>query len=445
MPRTLTDLPFAGWPVVRYVGAATLVRCVDGGATVGLVLLALRRLPQGAAAGGLFVALLTVPHLLGPWLARQLDRSADGRRLLAGAFVLHGAALAAGAALMGVAPLPVVGALLLLAGAGGPIVTGGLSSRLPEIAVRARMARGRAEGWDAVTYGVGGTAGPALVAGLAAVADPLSAVLGLGVATVVAGAVVLTLPDDPRKPTLPGESDPRKPGLPGETVASREGRRGEGVLTVRQALGLMVTLGPLRRVLVATLLTAVTAGGLTVVAVEFGARLGHGEAAGAALAAVYGLGNLAGSLAVTAFPLRGEPERLTVRHVVILAVALALCALSPVYPVAVAAFGLAGFANAPLFAASLAARSAYSPPGARAQVFVSIAGLKMGLSSVGAAGAGAALVLGPRPLLAAGAALVLVAAVVAVADRRLTAAPARPRPGRTAPGGVAPEEVRECG
>ncbi|MEU5866610.1 hypothetical protein ABZ815_35920 [Nonomuraea sp. NPDC047529] len=163
-------------------------------------------------------------------------------------------------------------------------------------------------------------------------------------------------------------------------------------MTVRQALGLMVTVGPLRRVLVATLLTAVTAGGLTVVAVEFGARLGHGATAGAALAAVYGLGNLAGSLAVTAFPLRGEPERLTVRHVVILAVALALCAFSPVYPVAVAAFGLAGFANAPLFAASL--------------------------------------ILGPRALPAAGAALVLLAALVAVADRRLTASSARPRPER---------------
>ncbi|MFI6184089.1 MFS transporter [Nonomuraea sp. NPDC051191] len=410
---------FAGWPTVRYVGAATLVRCVDGGATVCLILLAIQRLPQGAAAGGLFVALLTVPHLLGPWLARRLDGAADGRRLLAGAFALHGAALAAGAALMGVAPLPVVGALLLVAGAGGPMVTGGLSSRLPEIAARGRMARGRAEGWDAVTYGVGGTAGPALAAGLAAMAGPLSAVLALGAAAVVAGALVLTLPADP--------AAHRREGHAGSDATAR---RGEGAMTVRQALGLMVTVGPLRRVLVATLLTAVTAGGLTVVAVEFGARLGHGATAGAALAAVYGLGNLAGSLAVTAFPLRGEPERLTVRHVVILAVALVLCAFSPVYPVAVAAFGLAGFANAPLFAASLAARSAYSPPRARAQVFVSVAGLKMGLSSVGAAAAGAALVLGPRALLAAGAALVLLAALVAVADRRLTASSARPRPER---------------
>src|SRR4051812_34425569 len=78
----------------RYLAAATLARGADGGAAVGLVLLAAAA-HAGAAAGGLLAAGLTAPHLLGPWAARRLDRARDGRRVLAAAFAGYAAALAA--------------------------------------------------------------------------------------------------------------------------------------------------------------------------------------------------------------------------------------------------------------------------------------------------------------------------------------------------------------
>jgi hypothetical protein len=128
---------------------------------------------------------------------------------------------------------------------------------------------------------------------------------------------------------------------------------------------------------------------------------------------------------VTAFPLGGEPERVVTRWVVVMAAALAVCALAPSYPLALAAFALAGASNAPFFTATLAARSRYSPAAARAQVFVSLAGVKVAMASAGTARAGAAGGTGPRALLVAGAALTRGAAAETVVDRRIS--PPRPQ------------------
>jgi hypothetical protein len=386
--------------LVRYLSAALLARGADSGAAVGLVLLAVSPatgLPNGAATGGLLAAGLTAPHLLGPWVARWLDRARDGRKLLAAAFAGYGTALAAAAILLGHARLPLVAALIGLAGLCGPLLTGGLSSQLAGIAGAQPRAQRRAEGWDAVSYGLAGAAGPAAVAGLAALATPLVAVLTLASAPVAAATITLTLPR-----TAPSASSP------------------DQALTVRAALQLMASHGPLRRVTVATMLTALSTGGLAVVAVVYGAQLSARPGAGAALAAAFGLGNLAGSLLLTALPLRGEPERLTARHVAIMAVALGLCAVAPTYPLAVAAFALVGASNAPFFTATLAARSLYSPPPARAQVFVSMAGLKVAMAAASTAIAGATIGHGPRGLLTVAAAITLLAAATALLDRRIS-------------------------
>src|SRR5215207_3335686 len=165
-------------PLVRYVVAATLARGADGGAAVGLVLLAVDPAvgrEHGAQIGGLLAVGLTAPHLLGPWVARLLDRAPDGRLVLAASSLTFGLVLAATSWLLGRAPAPAVALLVAIAGACGPMLTGGLSSRLAGIASDER----RAEGWDAVTYGIGGTAGPAVVAALAGLFTPLAAMLAL--------------------------------------------------------------------------------------------------------------------------------------------------------------------------------------------------------------------------------------------------------------------------
>ena len=362
-------------PLARYVAAATLARGADAGAAVGLVLLAAAPatgLHRGAAVGGVLAAGLTAPHLGGPWVARRLDAARDGRRLLAAACLTYGAALAAAALALGHAPVVLVGAAVVVAGASGPLLTGGLSSRLAAIAPPQPRAQRGAQGLDATTYGLAGTGGPALVAALAALAGPLAALLALALAAAGAGAVTLTLPPDARDAGQTGhDPDP---------------------LTVRATLRLVAGHGPLRRVALLTTATAFAFGGLAVLAVALGHRLGG---SGAALVATYGAGILAGSLAVTAVPLRREPEADAARWAVAMAAALALVAAAPSYGLAVAAFVLAGLVTAPQTTATLAARNRYAPDAARAQVFVTLAGLKVAAAAAGTALAGAALALGP--------------------------------------------------
>jgi hypothetical protein len=394
------DRPTTTGALARYLSAALLARGADGGAAVGLILLAVSPatgLYNGAATGGLLAAGLTAPHLLGPWVARRLDRARDGRKLLAAAFAGYGTALAAAVILLGHARLPLVAALIGLAGLCGPLLTGGLSSRLAGLAGPQPRAQRRAEGWDAVSYGLAGTAGPAAVAGLAALTTPLAAVLALASAPLAAATITLTLPR-----TTPSASSP------------------DQAPTVRAALHVMAGHGPLRRVTVATMLTALSTGGLAVVAVVLGGQLSTRPGAGAALAAAFGLGNLAGSLLVTAAPLRGEPETLTTRYVAIMAATLGLCAIAPTYPLAMAGFALVGASNAPFFTATLAARSRYSPPQARAQVFVSMAGLKVAMAAASTAIAGATISHGPRGLLSVAAAITLLAAATVLLDRRIS-------------------------
>ena len=371
--------PKAAGPLARYLAAATLARGADAGAPVGLALLATGS-PAGPAAGGLLAAALTAPHLLGPWVARRLDAARDGRWVLAAAFAGYGLALAAGALLLGRAPLALAAAAVVLAGLCGPLLTGGMSSRLAATAGEGR------EGWDALSYGLGGTGGPALVALATAVTTPLTAVLALSAATGLAAVLTRTLP------RLESAAGGRRPP------------------SAHEALRLLITDGRLRRVNLITVLASFGGGGLAVIAAVLGS---------ATLMAAFGLGVLAGSLLVTAFPLRGEPERMTAYGAAAQAVALGLTALAPTYPLTLAGFALAGLANAPFVTATFAARGRYAPPEARAQVFVSMSGLKVAAGSVGAAVAGAA-------------AVTLGVVLTALADRRLERCQSSPKP--SAPG-----------
>jgi hypothetical protein len=386
--------------LARYVSAAVLVRGVDSGAGVGLVLLALDpglHLRNAAAAGGLLAASLSAPHLLGPWLAQRLDRSRDSRRLLAAAYLLYAGALAIGSVAVGRAPLLAALPAIAVAGCCGPLLTGGLSSRLAGIRRTEGRGQRRAQGWDALTYGVAGTAGPAVVAGMTARFGPLAALLSLSGAATVAALLTLTLPPD-------------RSG--GSIAAPAAG--------VRAGMSLLVTRAPLRRVTVMTMLGAFGLGALPVIAAVLGPHLTTRAGAAATLTVAYGLGNLVGSLLVTIFPLRGEPDVLALRLFGALAIATAVGALAPSYPLALGGFALIGVCNSTSFTATLAARSAYSPPAVRAQVFVTSAGLKIALASVGAAAAGAAAGIGPRALLLISASITAIAVVTAAADRVIT-------------------------
>jgi hypothetical protein len=142
--------------LARYVFAATLVRSADGGAVVAIVLLAHACGMPGWLAG-LLGASITAPHLLGPFIARRLDTARDGRKVIACSAVLHGVLLGAAALLLPVGWAIWPAMLLFVSGIFGPMLTGGISSRLPSIAGPEQRSQRRAQSWDVASYGLSGT------------------------------------------------------------------------------------------------------------------------------------------------------------------------------------------------------------------------------------------------------------------------------------------------
>ncbi|MFT9474660.1 MFS transporter [Streptomyces sp. 11-1-2] len=366
MPRSTdqnTDSP--GWgPLARYVIAATLARTSDGGAVVAIVLMVNTSGGSGWLAGALG-ACITAPHLLGPFVARRLDTARDGRTVIAAASLAHGTALAAAVLLYPHTHPAVAAALLIVSGLFGPLLTGGISSRLPAIAGHGRRRQRRAQGWDVATYGIGGTVGPTLVAALSAWASPAIAALVLAAGCFVAAAVIRLLP---RTPPHGATADVPRP--------------------VRTLISIVAS-GPLRRTLYLTVTVAFSVAALPVTAVSSTHTLGVGNAVAGILTAAYGLGNLAGSAGIMIRPSRAEADRLTTRLATAVAATLLLITFTPSFTLAVAAYAAAGIANAYFFAATLAARNEYAPDNARGQIFVWVGALKITAGSAGTAAAGA--------------------------------------------------------
>ncbi|WP_240792873.1 MFS transporter [Arthrobacter crystallopoietes] len=352
--------------LARYVVAATLARTADGGAVVAIVLLVATSGAPGWLAG-LLGACITAPHLLGPLVARCLDTARDGRTVIALACMAHGATLAAAVLLYPVTWSAITGVLLVASGLVGPLLTGGISSRLPAIAKPERSSQRRAQGWDVATYGIGGTIGPSLVAAVSAWSSPAMAALILAAATFVAAAAIRLLP---YSPPAAAASDVPQPG---------------------RTLVMMFTTGPLRRTLYMTVVVALSVAVLPITAVASTDDLAVEPAAAGILAAVYGLGGLAGSAGVMLRPMRADADRLMTWLAAAVGITLAGAAFAGSFPAALMTYALAGIMNSCFFAATLAARSEYAPPEARGQVFVWVGALKITAGSAGTALAGAAV------------------------------------------------------
>lgn len=389
-----TNQPGSSGGLARYVLAATLARSADGGAVVAIVLLATTSGAPGWLAG-ILGACITAPHLFGPLIARSLDTARDGRTAIAWACVIHGATLAAAVLLFPVTPPIVPGLLLIASGLVGPLLTGGISSRLAAIAGPERTSQRRAQGWDVATYGIGGTIGPSLVAAVSAWADPAAAALILAASTFVAAAVIRLLPYTP--PASVAAEVPR----PGRTLL------------------MMISNGPLRRTLYMTVVVALSVAALPITAVASTDELGVAPAAAGILTAAYGLGGLVGSAGFMIRPLRTDADPLMTWLAAAVGIALGGAAVAGIFPTAVAAFACAGVLNSYFFASTLAARSEYAPAAARGQVFVWIGALKITAGSAGTALAGALIAPAAQLPLYLAAGLVVSAAVVSLVDRHL--------------------------
>lgn len=330
------------------------------------ILLLARSVGLSSLASGLLGAAITAPHLLGPLVSRRLDTARDGRKVIALSAVARGLLLAAAALTLGrVAPAwPAL--LLVVSGLFGPMVTGGVSSRLTAIAGAELKSQRRAQSWDVASYGISGTVGPALVGWMAAGPGPMAATLTLSAATVVGAGAVMA---------LPRQAPPRDAAA---------------VPSVGTTLALIARSGPLRRTLGLTVIVAFSVATLPIYAVAVAPSLGGAALAGT-LVAGYGIGNLLGSALLTVWPLRGEADRLTAILAGLVALALAVTILMPSFATALAMYTVAGAANSLFFASTLAARSEYSPPQARGQVFIWVGALKIAAGSAGTAAAGAVI------------------------------------------------------
>ena len=354
--------------LATYVAAAILARSADGGVVVAVVLLVTMSGGSGALAG-IMAACVTAPHLMGPFVARRIDTSADPRRFIAAACALF--AVVFTVAIVGFDGLPkvVVGALLAIAGACGPLLTGGLSSQLSGLVGQDRTSQRRAHGWDVATYGLGGTIGPSVVAGLAGAYNALWGAIAIAVAAAASTLFTMMLP----KPA------PRIIDL-------------SAVPSAWRIFTLMITDSRLRRTLYMTMMVAFGVASLPIAAVYLAPVLGVQAASAALLTAAYGVGNLAGSGGVMLRPLLGSPDQGMARFAAFLAIAVILVALSGNFSMAVITYFVAGAMNAYFFAATLAARTEYAPALGKGQVYLWVGAMKIAAGSAGTAVAGALVV-----------------------------------------------------
>lgn len=354
-----------GAGLLRYIMAATLARIADGGAVLGVILLCVAD-SRFAEHAGTLAACVTLPHLFGPFVARKIDTANDGRRVIASACLLYAAFLISAVISFSHVPLMFTAAFLIAAGLCGPLLTGGISSRLPSIAGSGQHSQRSAQGWDVATYGLGGTLGPSLVAAFAAWYSPQISLYLLAAGTTLAAVFIMQLP---RQPAAHGGDVSRVPGA---------------IRTV-QLIGKNFYL---RRTLCMTMAVAFGVAALPVTAVSMASFLGVTAASAALLTVGYGTGNLAGSLYLMMRPLQGRPDRLMLQFSCCMLAGIFLILHCSAFISALVCFFITGMLNAGFFAATLAARTEYSPVYCRGQVFLWVAAMKITAGSLGTAAAG---------------------------------------------------------
>lgn len=351
--------------LAQYALAATLARLADGGGVLAVILLCMAN-DNSASYAGILAACITLPHLAGPFIARSLDTADDGRTVIALACLIHTVLIVT--VTLTFDRVPLLATALLLAGAGlcGPLLTGGISTRLPPIAGRSKQSQRRAQGWDVATYGLGGTVGPSLVAVLAAWFSPSAAFYALAGATALAAFFIMRIP----------------------TSHAADIAEKQEVPSSAKTIMLMLSDARLRRTLYLTLAVAFCVAVLPVTAVSLAPVLGVTTSTAAYLMVAYGGGNLAGSAYLMLQPLKGEPSQLMVRLSCCIGAGVFLILFNMHFAVLLLLFFITGAINAFFFAATLAARSEYSPANCRGQVFVWVGALKITAGSVGTAIAG---------------------------------------------------------
>jgi MFS family permease len=376
-PRTLAG-GSSGPGIGALLVSATVSRLADQSASIALVLLVIARTHNPRLAG-LVVAAFTVPTLVtGPVIGAYLDQLTAKRALFAANQITLAAALTGVAVLAGHAPGAVLIALGLLAGLTAPVLTGGFSSLVPLVVPPGRLRR--ANGLDAASYNVAGLAGPAVVAVIAGAAGAglaLSAVAGIAALglVLVLGVPMPATPPGPRHGAL--SDGPVQAAVPGSL------RR-----AVADGLRLLRKVPLLRSTTIATTVSQLSQGLLPVTLPLLAVRLDHPASAGAWLLTALSAGGLAGSLASGRLLAWRTAPAVLIGAMAACGVFLAALAAAPGFDPALGLAVLAGAADGPILAATLAIRQRTVPADRYAQTAATAASLKTGAYALGAAVAG---------------------------------------------------------
>ncbi|NQX12549.1 MFS transporter [Microbacteriaceae bacterium VKM Ac-2855] len=346
----------------QYQAASIPLRLASAGMIVALPVLAVEQLDD-VAVGGLLVGVALFPSIVAaPLVGTVLDRMRHPRRLLIAAAVATALAYAL-AAFLGDLPTPLIGAVLLVAGLGGPVYTGGMSSFVTSAIADSRTAYAQ----DSLSYTVSQVGGPAVAALAIVVGSARSAMLAMAVLALV-GAV----------------------GSLGLTMAARPAPETGVLKTIGAGIRRLTTHRPLAIVTLAGTLSQVAGGAAGVVAINLSLERIGSAAAAAWIVTAFAIGALVGGVAVAARRwTRRSPAWVMGFSYAATGLLLLIAAPDLGILIAIAAFGLAGIFTSPSNAAMLLLRDLESPASVKSQVFTIGSGLRSAAAAVGAALAGA--------------------------------------------------------
>jgi MFS family permease len=377
-------LPTTNRRLRTYLAGATISRTGDEMSGPALLLLAMAASDAVSTGPAVVAALTAATAVGGPVLGVLLDRTRRPGRLLALTLLGFAAIIVCVALLLGHVGVTALVAVALIGGLFRPALSGGWSSRLPDVVPARELPR--ASALDGLTFDVAALAAPVLVGGLALVLPPAYAVALAVLAILLAAPAAHATGGMPRRtgrlPRL------RQQVLTGFLVIARIRRLRRATVTSvisYAGVGLIFTSAPLlaERVL---------------------GKAGYGPW----LLALMALAALIGNAAYAARPDRIAPDRVLAATYCVLAAAAGSAALALVAgrtPVGacclLAAAVLTGAADGPQLSALLRIRHRDTPEEVRGQVFTTAASLKLGGAALGAALCGALASALPLAMLAA--------------------------------------------
>ena len=347
-------------PLVRYILAAILMRTSTGGSAVAIILLSRHFGTDGALVGAL-AACLTAPHVFGPIYGRWLERANNAFIVIVMSCLLFAAFFQLAILSIEWQQLWLTFITLLLCGACSSFMMGGFSTQVNHLVEDDVTVRRKAQSWDTLTYGIGLTVGPMLIALLSSAYSTKFAVSIVMFLPILACLVVLSLPKAHK------HNKQHKDSIP----------------NFKQVVKALWQTPALKTTVLMTSGASFSFAALPVIAIYYSEAFQQGQENGAYLVTLYGVGCLCGAVSLVLKPLVKDALALLKNVGCILVACLILVSLSSSFMASMFAYWFCGVVNSVFFAVTIAARSEYSPAQGAAQIYMWVAAAKITAASLG--------------------------------------------------------------